>query len=125
MGIWGAMRRHRLTHTQVLNNKCVHIARCRLGDELGHALALPVGDQGVQGQMDRHPTDVAVFHRLGQGLDGKILGALAGIEAAAAQINGVRTVFPTAARRASMDPAGANSSSISHTSHKWLYLGTL
>ena len=43
--------------------------------------------------MDRHPTDVAVFHRLGQGLDGKILGALAGIEAAAAQINGVRTVF--------------------------------
>ena len=55
-----------------------------MADQFDELVALPVRDQGIQGQMHLNAPDVAVFHRLGEGLGSKVFRALAGIKHSAA-----------------------------------------
>ena len=71
-----------LHHAQILNDKGVDVILGGVADGLRRFLHFPVGNQGVQGQMHLNAPNVAVFHRLHQGLGGKVLRALPGVEAA-------------------------------------------
>ena len=82
-----------LHHAQILDDEGIHTGGGRLADQVAAIIHLPVGNQGIQGQMHLNTTDMAVFHRLGKGLYGKILRTLSCVKAAATQINGVRTVL--------------------------------
>ena len=82
-----------LHHAQVLHDEGVNIILGGMADQLRRLLHLPVGDKGVQGQMHLHAPDVAVFHRVHQGLGGKVFRALAGVQTAHAQIHRVGTVL--------------------------------
>ena len=82
-----------LYHAQILDDKRVNIILGSMTDQLRRLLHLPVGDQGVQGQMDLHAPDMAVFHRVHQGLGGKVFRALTGVQIAHAQIHGIGAVL--------------------------------
>ena len=82
-----------LNHAQILHDKCIHTGLSSSLDQLDAILGLPIGHQGVQSQMHLYPSHVAVFHRLGQGLDREIFRALTGIKSAAAQVNGIGAVL--------------------------------
>ena len=73
-----------LHNAQVLDNKGVHVVLGRVADQVRKGLHLPVGNQGVQRQMHLHAPDVTVFNCVHQGLGGKILCTLPGIEVTAA-----------------------------------------
>ena len=83
----------KLDDAQILDDEGVHARTGGLADQLRSSIHLPVGDQGVEGQMHLHAPDMAVFHRLVKGGDRKILRALARIKAAAAKIHGIGTVL--------------------------------
>ena len=82
-----------LHHAQILDDEGVHIVLGGVADQLGKLGHFPVRDQGIQGKVNLHAPDVAVLHRLGQGLRCKILCALPRVKHAAAQVNGVGAVL--------------------------------
>ena len=88
-----------LGNAQVLHNKGIHTGLGSSADEVGHGLELPVGDQGVEGQVDSHPPDVAVFQRFSQCFQGEVFSALTGVEGADAQIDGVGTILYSSPQR--------------------------
>ena len=83
----------KLHNAQILDDKGIHARRGRLTDQVGGGIHLPVGDQGVEGQMHLDTPDVTVFHRLVEGGNRKILRALPRVKAAAAKIHGVGAVL--------------------------------
>ncbi len=64
-----------------------------MADQRGDFPGLPIGNQGIEGQMHRDATDMAVLDGFGEHLGCEILGALAGIKAPATQIYGIGTVL--------------------------------
>ena len=82
-GTSGAISRHS-RNAQILNDEGIHTALGSLADQGDHIGSLLVGDQGVQGQMDRDTADMAIFDRLSQSLRGEVFGTLAGIKLSAA-----------------------------------------
>ena len=77
----------------VLDNDAVHAAAAGPAQILLRSGQLPVPQQGVEGQVDLYPPEVAVGHRLGQLLRGEVFRPPAGVELAAAQIHGVGPVL--------------------------------
>ena len=78
---------------QVLHQHCVYPDAAGVGGYLGRAGQLPVGEQGVQGQKDPAPPQMAVRNRRRSLLLGKILCVAAGVEISVSQINGVRPIL--------------------------------
>ena len=78
---------------QVLDDEGVHPGADGGGDGPAHLLQLPVGNQGVEGQVDADAPDMAVAHGVRQLVKGKVLGALPGVEGAGAQIDRVGPVL--------------------------------
>ena len=74
---------------QVLDEDGVHPDLGGLGGRPGGGGELPVGDQGVEGEVDLGPPDMAVRNRRGQFLQREVLGIAAGVEIPAAQVDGV------------------------------------
>ena len=74
---------------QVLDEDGVHPNLGGLGGRPGGGGELPVGDQGVEGEVDLGPPDMAVRNRRGQFLQREVLGIAAGVEIPAAQVDGV------------------------------------
>ena len=83
----------KLHHPQILDDKGIDIVLGGMADQLRHLLHLPVCHQGVDSQVYLHTPDMAVFDCLHQGLGGKVLCALAGVKAAAAQVNRIGSVL--------------------------------
>ena len=88
-----------LGHPQILDDEGIDAHPGGLGDEVGYFLIFPVGDQGIQGQVDSHAPDMAVFQGLAQGLQGEVFGALPGIEGADAQVDGIGAILNRRAQR--------------------------
>ena len=82
-----------LHHAQILHDKRVNVILGGVADQLRRFLHLPVGNQGVQGQMNLHTPDVAVFYRIHQGLRGEVFCALTGVQTTNAQIYGVGAIL--------------------------------
>ena len=82
-----------LHHAQVLDDKSVDIMLRGIADGLRHFFHFPVGNQGIQGQMHLHATDVAVLNGIHQRLGGKILRALPCIKGTHAQVDRIGTVL--------------------------------
>ena len=80
-------------HAQILDDESVHAAHRRMTNQTAELFSLPVGNQGIQGQVDGNAPDVAVFHGLHQGLGGEVLGTLTGIEGSTAKIYGVCAIL--------------------------------
>ena len=92
----GALEEGRRLRLEKLDRRREQLRRdhgIELTDELTAVVQFPVGDQGVQGQVDLATAHMAVLGRLGQGLYGKILRPLAGIKAAAAKVDRVRAIL--------------------------------
>ena len=79
--------------TQILDNESVHLRPGRRPDELCRLGTLPVGNQGVYRQMHCNPPDVGVLHRLPQGFQCKVPGALAGVEGPHSQIHRIGAIL--------------------------------
>ena len=79
--------------TQVLDNKGVHTQLGRPANQFRRLGQLPVRGQGVQRQVDPDAADVAIGDGLPEVVQGEIPGAHAGVEAAGAQVNGIRAVL--------------------------------
>ncbi len=88
-----------LHNAQILYDKGIHANPCCKSNHLLQLGHFPVGYQRVQCQVNRHTSDMAILHRLFQCLRCKIFGALAGVKAAAAQINGIRAVLHRSTQR--------------------------
>ena len=82
-----------LHNAQILHNEGIHVRVCRVADQFNEIFGLPVGNQGIQGQMHRNAPDMAVFDCLGQGLGGEILCALARVKHTAAEVDGIGAVL--------------------------------
>ena len=80
-------------YAQVLNDEGIHAGQGGLTDQLFQFGGLLVGNQGVQSQVNGNAADMAVLDCFGQGLQGKILGALTRIKNANAQIDRIGTVL--------------------------------
>ena len=87
-----------LHNAQVLDDEGIHTGGGRMADQITEFFGFPVGNQGIQGQMHLNTPDVAVLDRLRQGLGGEILGALAGIKGAAAQIDRICAILHRSAQ---------------------------
>ena len=101
----GAVDRHmgcdlaaQLHHAQVLDDEGIHTGGGSMADQITEFFGFPVGNQGIQSQMHLNTPDMAVLDCLRQGLGGKILGALAGIEGAAAQIDRICAILHRSAQ---------------------------
>ena len=79
--------------TPVLDNHTVYAAAGGQAQHVRRRCQLPVRGEGVQGQIHFYAADVAVVHRLGQLFGGEVLRAAAGVEFAAAQVDGIRPVL--------------------------------
>ena len=77
-------RRHRrfdtAAQTHVLQDKGVHATGDGIGGGLDCAVDLIFPHQSVEGQVHRYPTGMTIRHRLGQRVDGEIVGTAAGVE---------------------------------------------
>ena len=82
-----------LHHAQVLHDKGVNIILRGIANQLRRLGHLPVGDQGIEGQVNLHAPDMAVFNGLHQRLGSEVFCALPRVECAAAQIHGVSAVL--------------------------------
>ena len=82
-----------LHHAQVLNDKGVDIILCRVADQLRRLRHLPVGDEGIEGQVNLHAPDMAVFNGLHQRLGSKVFCALPRVECTAAEVDGGSAVL--------------------------------
>ena len=80
-------------HPQVLDDDGVHPDPAGVGGLFGGPGQLPVGEQGVQGQVDPGPPEMAVRNRRRGLLRGEIFGVAAGVEVPVAQIDAVRPVL--------------------------------
>ena len=78
---------------QVLDDKGVHAQLGRPANQLRRFGQLPVGGQGVQRQVDPDAADMTIGDGLPEIVQSEIPGAHAGVEAAGAQINGIRAVL--------------------------------
>ena len=94
-----------LHNAQILDDEGINIVLGRMADQLAQLLGLPVGHQGVQGQMHRNATDVAILDGIHQGLGGKILRALSCIKGAYAQVDCIGTVLPEVAAKLGVNAA--------------------
>ena len=95
-GVEGLIRGHlpgQKPQAPVLHQHRVHAPGACLAEGLRRLGQLPVGEEGVEGQVDLHPMPVAVVHGLGKGVIGKIPGAAAGVEAAQAHVHGIGPVL--------------------------------
>ena len=79
-GYMGGDLAAQLHHAPVLDDKGIHPRLGGGADEIPHLLQLPVRHQGIQGQVDLHPPDMAVPQGLCQGIHRKILCALPGVK---------------------------------------------
>ena len=82
-----------LNDAQILHDESIHTGGGGIADQFAQFAHFPVGDQGVQGQMNFDATDVAVFYCLSQGLRGKVFCALSCVKGTDAQVNGVCTIL--------------------------------
>ena len=82
-----------LHHAPVLDDEGIHPGAGRRPDQVAQLLHLFVRNQGIEGQVYLHPPDMAIFQGFGQSLQGKVLGALPGVELSNPQIDGVRPVL--------------------------------
>ena len=96
----GAVDRHmgrnlaaQLHHAPVLDDKGVHTRLGGGADQIAQLLHLPVGNQGVEGQVNLNPPDVAVLEGFTQGFQSEVLCALPGVEFPDAQIHGIGAVL--------------------------------
>ena len=71
-------------NAQILNDEGIHTALGSVMDQRGNVPGLLVRNQGIQGQMDRNATNMAIFHRFLKGLRGEVLCPLPGIKLTAA-----------------------------------------
>ena len=84
---------------QILHDERVHVAQGGGADQLGHPGHLSIGDEGIEGQMDLHAADMAVFDRFAQLVICEIFGALTGIEVPETEIDRIRAVVHGGAQR--------------------------
>ena len=82
-----------LHHAQVLHDKGINIILRGIADQLRRLGHLPVGDEGVEGQVHLHAPDMAVFNGIHQRLGSKVFRALPRVERAAAEVHGVSAVL--------------------------------
>ena len=84
---------HRLAehpgHPQVLDDHPVDSDVAGVGGHLGGGGQLPVGEQGVHGQVYLHPPEMAVGNRRGKFVPAEVPGTPAGVELSEAQIDRV------------------------------------
>ena len=80
-------------NAQVLDDDGVDADAAGVGGHLGRAGEFPVGEEGVQGEVDLAPPQVAVGHHLFHLLPGEIFRVAPGVEIPVAQIDGVRPVL--------------------------------
>ena len=77
-------------HPQVLDQHGVHPEAAALLGHLGRGGELPVGEQGIQRQIDLHAPEMAVRNRRRKFLRGEILRVAAGVKVSVSKIDGVR-----------------------------------
>ena len=74
---------------QVLDEDGVHPDPGGVGGHLGGGGELPVGNQGIEGQVDPGPPQMAVRNRRRKLLSGEVFRIAAGVEVSVSQIDGV------------------------------------
>ena len=74
---------------QVLDEDGVHPDPGGVGGHLGGGGELPVGNQGVEGQVDPGPPQMAVRNRRRKLLSGEVFRIAAGVEVSVSQIDGI------------------------------------
>ena len=84
---------HHPQHTHVLYQHRIGPQAAGLGGELRRLGQLPVGEQGVQGQIHLGAPHMAIRNRRRKFLPGEILRVAAGIKISVSQIDGVRAVL--------------------------------
>ena len=92
----GLIRGHQpcqLPQAPILHQHRVHAPGGCLSQDLRRLGQLPVGEQGVQGEIDLHSALVTVVHGPGKVLVRKISGAAAGVKAAQAHVYSVGPVL--------------------------------
>ena len=95
-GVEGLIRGHQpcqLPQAPILHQHRVHAPGGCLSQDLRRLGQLPVGEQGVQGEIDLHSALVTVVHGPGEVLVRKISGAAAGVKAAQAHVYSVGPVL--------------------------------
>ena len=80
-------------HAQVLDEHGVHPGVGGQKGLPGGGRQLPVCKEGVHGQVDLDPPDMAILHRRGQVGLGKVFRASSGVEVAQAQVDRVGSVL--------------------------------
>lgn len=80
-------------HAQVLDDHRVHADGAGVGGNFGGPGQLPVGEQGVQGQVDLAPPQVAIRNRRRSLLSREVFRVAAGVEISISKIDRVRSVL--------------------------------
>ena len=91
-GVEGQLRRRltgQLPHPPILDQHRICPQPGGLVQQLRRPRKLPVGEQGVQGQIDLHPSEMAVPHRLRKLLLHEVFGAAPGVVGPEAHIHGI------------------------------------
>ena len=95
-GVEGQVRRHLAAHprhAQVLHQQGVHAHLADLIHQLGGLGQLPVVEEGVEGEIDLDPAEVAVLDGLLEGGFVEVDCVAAVVEVAIAQVDGVSTAL--------------------------------
>ena len=89
----GGCLAHHPGHARILHQHRVHTNVAGVGGHLGRAGQLPVGEQGIEGEVDLAPSQMAVRNRRRSFLIREVLRVAAGVEISVSKIDRVGAVL--------------------------------